>query len=69
MLLLPIRDRRYGRPQGELCRRHCYRHLGARRSYFGDQFVDHYVATREWETQEYQRQVTDWQLKRYFEII
>jgi len=39
------------------------------RFYFGDQFVDHYVATREWETQEYQRQVTDWQLKRYFEII
>ena len=39
------------------------------RSYFGDKFVDHYVATREWEVQEYQRQVTDWQMKRYFEII
>ena len=39
------------------------------RSYFGDKFVDHYVATREWEVQEYQRQVTDWQIKRYFEII
>jgi glutamine synthetase len=41
----------------------------AAKSYFGCSFVKHYVATREWEVQEYQRQVTDWQLNRYFEII
>jgi len=36
---------------------------------FGDAFVDHYVATREWEEREYRKQITDWQLQRYFEII
>jgi glutamine synthetase len=25
--------------------------------------------TREWEWQQYMKQVTDWELKRYFEII
>jgi glutamine synthetase len=41
----------------------------AAKSYFGCNFINHYAATREWEVQEYQRQVTDWQLDRYFEII
>ncbi|MBT3428512.1 MAG: glutamine synthetase [Gammaproteobacteria bacterium] len=36
---------------------------------FGDQFVNHYVSSRDWEVREYQRYVNDWQLKRYFEII
>jgi glutamine synthetase len=36
---------------------------------FGDAFVDHFVLTREWEWQQFQQQVTDWELKRYFEII
>jgi glutamine synthetase len=36
---------------------------------FGDTFVDHYAATREWEEREYRKAVTDWQLARYFEII
>lgn len=40
----------------------------ARRS-FGDAFVDHYAATREWEVRQYQRAVTDWELARYFESI
>jgi len=39
------------------------------RSLFGDAFVDHYAATREWEEREYRKQITDWQLQRYFEII
>ena len=39
------------------------------RDYFGDDFVDHYVATREWEEREYQRQISQWELDRYFEII
>ena len=39
------------------------------RTIFGDQFVNHYVSSREWEVREYQRHVNDWQLKRYFEII
>lgn len=36
---------------------------------FGDQFVEHFTLTREWEWRQYARVVTDWELKRYFEII
>ncbi len=39
------------------------------RRLLGDAFVDHYVMTRRWECLEYERQVNDWQLERYFEII
>ncbi|MEN9835831.1 MAG: hypothetical protein RL011_2024 [Pseudomonadota bacterium] len=39
------------------------------RELFGDKFVDHYAATRMWEWQQYQKAITDWELKRYFEII
>lgn len=41
----------------------------AARDLFGDAFVDHYAATREWEEREARKAVTDWQLARYFEII
>jgi len=36
---------------------------------FGEKFVDHYVSTREWEWRKYGDAVTDWELRRYFEII
>lgn len=36
---------------------------------FGAEFVQHFVASRDWEVREYERHVTDWQLQRYFEII
>lgn len=36
---------------------------------FGEGFTDHFIRTREWEWQQFARQVTDWELKRYFEII
>ena len=39
------------------------------RDWFGDAFVDHYAATREWEEREFRKHVTDWELARYFEII
>jgi glutamine synthetase len=39
------------------------------RNSFGDAFVDHYTATRDWEDQEHRKAVTDWDLARYFEII
>lgn len=39
------------------------------RELFGDAFVDHYAATREWEEREARKAVTDWQRARYFEII
>lgn len=41
----------------------------AARELFGESFVDHYVRTREWEWRQFQDAVTDWELKRYFEII
>ena len=39
------------------------------RDWLGDTFVDHFAATREWEHRQWQDAVTDWELKRYFEII
>ncbi len=36
---------------------------------FGETFVNHYSLTREWEDQQQRGAITDWQLKRYFEII
>jgi glutamine synthetase len=39
------------------------------RDWFGDAFVDHFAATREWEEREFRRHITDWELARYFEII
>ena len=41
----------------------------AARDWFGDEFVDHFAATREWEWRQWLDGVTDWELKRYFEII
>ena len=39
------------------------------RELFGETFVDHFVRTREWEWRQFQDAVTDWETKRYFEII
>jgi glutamine synthetase len=41
----------------------------AARDWFGDDFVEHYAATREWEEREFRKAITDWELQRYFEII
>ena len=35
----------------------------------GSEFVDHFVRTREWEWRQHLKAVTDWEFKRYFEII
>ena len=36
---------------------------------FGETFVEHFVQTREWEWKQHLKAVTDWEYKRYFEII
>lgn len=36
---------------------------------FGEKFVEHFTGTREWEWRQFSKVVTDWELKRYFEII
>jgi len=41
----------------------------AAREILGAEFVDHFVRTRDWEVRAYEAAVTDWELKRYFEII
>ena len=41
----------------------------AARQILGSEFVDHYVRTREWEVRQFQRAVTDWELRRYFEAM
>ena len=42
---------------------------GIARDMFGDTFVEHYAASREWEEREFRRHITDWEMQRYFEII
>jgi glutamine synthetase len=37
------------------------------RAAFGDEVIAHYVHTAEWEQMEYDRRVTDWELRRGFE--
>lgn len=39
------------------------------RELFGDAFIDHFAATREWEEREFRKHISDWELERYFEII
>jgi glutamine synthetase len=39
------------------------------KAYFGSDFVEHFVATRRWEVSEYEKAVTNWDRKRYLELI
>lgn len=39
------------------------------RRWLGEECIEHFVATREWEVRQFQAAVTDWELERYFEII
>ncbi len=39
------------------------------REYFGADFVEHFVATRRWEVSEYEKAVTNWDRRRYLELI
>ncbi len=41
----------------------------AAKEILGKEFVDHFVRTREWEWRQHLKSVTDWEYKRYFEII
>ncbi len=39
------------------------------REVLGENFVDHYVRTRQWECREYRKAVSEWELQRYFEAV
>jgi glutamine synthetase len=41
----------------------------AARAALGDDFVDHFTRTRDWECREYRKAVSDWELRRYFEAV
>lgn len=56
-------------PRSLLRTTHNFKASSIARDWLGDTFVDHYAATREWEHRQWQDAVTDWELKRYFEII
>ncbi|HMO61820.1 MAG TPA: glutamine synthetase family protein [Ferruginibacter sp.] len=42
---------------------------GIAKELFGETFVAHFTATREWEWRQFMKVVTDWEMKRYMEII
>jgi glutamine synthetase len=39
------------------------------REILGEKFTEHFTQTREWEWRQHLKPVTDWEMKRYFEII
>jgi glutamine synthetase len=39
------------------------------REWFGDEFVDQYAAFRQWEVEKHRLAVTDWERRRYFEMV
>jgi glutamine synthetase len=41
----------------------------AARAVLGDDFVDHFIRTRDWECREYRKAVSNWELRRYFEAV
>lgn len=45
------------------------KHSELPKTLFGEAFTDHFIRSREWEWRQFSRAVTDWELKRYFEII
>jgi len=44
-------------------------HSSVAKDLFGDAFVEHFTNTRMWECRQFAKHVSDWELKRYFEII
>jgi glutamine synthetase len=46
-----------------------FRQSRVARRWLGDAFVEHYAGTREWESRQFDKAVTDWELARYFESI
>ena len=46
-----------------------FRSSAMARRWLGDEFVEHYAATREWEVRQFEKAVTDWELARYFEAV
>jgi glutamine synthetase len=46
-----------------------YKHSAMAKQWFGEEFVYHYSASREWEEREFRKHISQWEMDRYFEII
>jgi glutamine synthetase len=46
-----------------------FRQSQVARRWLGEDFVEHYAGTRDWESRQFEKAVTDWELARYFESI
>jgi glutamine synthetase len=48
---------------------HAMKNSDVAKELFGETFVQHFTQTRDWEWRQHAKVVTDWELKRYFEIV
>lgn len=63
-------DLSHGRFPGSLENaNHVMKNSPVARALFGEVFVTHFTQTRDWELRQFAKAVTDWETKRYFEII
>ncbi len=46
-----------------------FEHSAVAKEYLGADFIEHFVTTRRWEVQEYEKAVTNWERRRYLELI
>ena len=46
-----------------------FEHSAVARRFLGDSFVDFYAATRRWEIEQFRSQPTDWEVRRYLEVV
>ena len=64
------RDERNGRfPKSLDEANHAMKNSAVAKELFGETFVTHFTQTRDWEVRQFAKVVTDWETKRYFEII
>lgn len=64
------RDEKYGTLPSNLWEAtQAMKHSDLAKELLGEKFVEHFTQTREWEWRQFSKVVTDWELKRYFEII
>jgi glutamine synthetase len=48
---------------------HAFESSEVAKEFMGTDFVEHFVTTRKWEVQEYEKAVTNWDRRRYFELV
>lgn len=46
-----------------------FEHSAFAKEYFGEDFVEHFATTRHWEVSEFEKAVTNWERRRYLELI